>query len=229
MLGVCNGSQVSKTWCVLLVMFRGLFDAFLPVGCLQERIKQGMSRTTVQQLEASLKAASDEYIRASNTKLGVFRDVIIESDYNPLKSLNNSLKIPTGDLVDPLKKDLLKTQAEKALLITPGSPSSSNGRHSPGGNTLARATVRSTLDVQLWGEGQINATPYGHCIDETGNYAIKRPDPKGLAQTASHLYVDDYNPAPTPAPYRPGKHMTEQPGKGGGKAVFDLLHGRWVA
>lgn len=187
-----------------------------------------MSRTTVQQLEASLKTASDEYIQATNTKLGVFRDVIIESDYNPLKSLSNSIKVLTGDIVDPLKKDLLKTQAEKALLIVPGSPGGSSSRSNAhlSSNTLAQAAVRPTLEVQRWGEGQINATPYGHCIDETGNYAIKRADPKGLEQSASHLYVDDYSRAISPAPYRPGKHMTQQVIKGGRTGLFDLMQSR---
>lgn len=186
-----------------------------------------MSRTTVQQLEASLKAASDEYIQATNRKLGVFRDVIIESDYNPLKPLSNSIKVPTSDIVDPLKRDLLKAEAEKALLVVPGSPgsrSSSNERHSP--NTLAKAAMRHTLEVHRWGEGQINATPYGHCIDEAGNYTIKRADPKGLQQTASHLYVDDYSSLASPEPYRPGKHMTHPVINGGRKDLLDLLSGR---
>ncbi len=38
----------------------------------------------------------DEYIHTSNTKLGVFRDVIIEQDYDPLKAHQHTIRIPTG-------------------------------------------------------------------------------------------------------------------------------------
>ncbi len=38
----------------------------------------------------------DEYLHTTNTKLGVFRDVIIEDDYNPLKTREHDIKIYTG-------------------------------------------------------------------------------------------------------------------------------------
>ncbi|GFH15150.1 uncharacterized protein HaLaN_11324 [Haematococcus lacustris] len=37
-----------------------------------------------------------EYLHATNTKLGVFRDVIIEEDYNPQAAHNHTIQIPTG-------------------------------------------------------------------------------------------------------------------------------------
>jgi hypothetical protein len=52
-------------------------------------------------------------MHATNTKLGVFRDVIIESDYDPLAPLAYSIRVPTGDILDPLKRDLLKTQVKR--------------------------------------------------------------------------------------------------------------------
>lgn len=36
------------------------------------------------------------YLHTTNTKLGVFRDVIIESDYDPLAAQAASIRIPTG-------------------------------------------------------------------------------------------------------------------------------------
>jgi hypothetical protein len=41
----------------------------------------------------------DAYLHATNTKLGVFRDVIIEEDYNPLDAKSNTIRIPTGNKV----------------------------------------------------------------------------------------------------------------------------------
>jgi hypothetical protein len=40
-----------------------------------------------------------DFLRASNTRAGVFRDVIAEG-YDPLQPRNHSIKIPTGLLVN---------------------------------------------------------------------------------------------------------------------------------
>jgi hypothetical protein len=37
-----------------------------------------------------------DYLRTTNTKLGVFRDVIIEADYDPLKAHQHDIRIHTG-------------------------------------------------------------------------------------------------------------------------------------
>lgn len=184
---------------------------------LQARIHEAMSKSSIQDLEASLQAASDAYVQATNTKR-LFRDVIIEDDYNPLAPLARSIRVPTADLQDPLLHDLIKTQTEKNLLQTGissksntfGPGSSTGGRQSPGGSAsgrqgrtgssrassrgqpgqlsnrqdgpsssstafgLAKATTRPMLETQRWGAGQINATPYGHCIDDrTAQYIVK--------------------------------------------------------
>jgi hypothetical protein len=168
-----------------------------------------MSKSSIQYLEASLQAASDAYVQATNTKR-LFRDVIIEDDYNPLAPLSRSIRVPTEDLQDPLLHDLIKTETEKNLLqtgpsiksISCGPGSSIGGRQSPGGRAsgrqglmkggsrassrgqggssssmafgLAKATTRPMLETQRWGAGQINATPYGHCIDDrTAQYIVK--------------------------------------------------------
>mmetsp|Transcript_29932 Transcript_29932/g.41433 ORF Transcript_29932/g.41433 Transcript_29932/m.41433 type:complete len:368 (+) Transcript_29932:293-1396(+) len=44
---------------------------------------------------------------------GVFRDVIIESDYDPLVPRSNAIKISTTGMVDPLKRDLRRQDNEK--------------------------------------------------------------------------------------------------------------------
>ena len=38
----------------------------------------------------------DAYLHTTNTKIAVFRDVIIESDYNPLTAKDASIRVPTG-------------------------------------------------------------------------------------------------------------------------------------
>eukprot|EP00955_Chlamydomonas_euryale_P087480 364297-Chlamydomonas_euryale.AAC.10 len=81
----------------------------------------------------------------------------VQASYNPLAAHDSSIRIPTGDLYDPVKRDLLKTEREKALMAAPGQDASS---------PLGKAT----LDVRVWDDMHIKATPYGHCVDETGAY-----------------------------------------------------------
>ncbi len=33
--------------------------------------------------------------------------------------------------------------------------------------------MKSTLDNKVWGELLIKSTPYGHCMDKTGNYIVR--------------------------------------------------------
>eukprot|EP00775_Hariotina_reticulata_P002457 gene2457-2760_t len=102
--------------------------------------------------------------------------------------------------VDPLKKDLLMTQAEKSLLQTcRGKCSSADSRFSS--TQLERAALRSTLDVA---------------------------NPADLAQKRSHVYLDDYN-TPAPEYYKPSKHMAASATQGGRSSFFDLMQGRTVS
>lgn len=66
-----------------------------PAACdPQERLHQALAQTPIQELEASLQEASQAYVNATNTKR-IFRDVVIEDDYNPLAPLDRSIRIPT--------------------------------------------------------------------------------------------------------------------------------------
>ena len=53
---------------------------------IQKRINHGLSKHTAQQLEERLAKQYQEYLHTLNTKAGVFRDTIIEGDYNPLEA-----------------------------------------------------------------------------------------------------------------------------------------------
>ena len=52
---------------------------------IQGRINKGLSKHTAQELEQRLAKQYQDYLHTLNTKAGVFRDTIIESDYNPLE------------------------------------------------------------------------------------------------------------------------------------------------
>lgn len=52
---------------------------------IQGRINKGLTKYTAQELEQRLAQQYQAYLHTLNTKAGVFRDTIIESDYNPLE------------------------------------------------------------------------------------------------------------------------------------------------
>ncbi len=43
----------------------------------------------------------DDYLNTTNNKIAVFRDVIIEADYNPLAANEASIRVPTGVTFPP--------------------------------------------------------------------------------------------------------------------------------
>ena len=57
-----------------------------------------------------------EYIEAANKKSGVFREVIIEADYNPMRCARENIRIPTHDISDPLKVTANQVAREASLV-----------------------------------------------------------------------------------------------------------------
>ena len=49
-------------------------------------------------------------------KSGVFRDVIVEADYNPMRCARENIRVPTHDVNDPVKVDANKIAREASLV-----------------------------------------------------------------------------------------------------------------
>ncbi len=207
----------------------------------QGRIHEAVSKRSIRDMETRLQQASDAYIHATNTKLGVFRDVIIPEDYDPLAPLHSTIKVRVSDIQDPVKKDLQRAEEERQLLRQAEAVLSPTGAH---GRSMIRSGRRAgtlsprsddgvlgkqTLDATLWGAQQIGATPYCHCIDKrTGEYVTKRADPMANAQRESHVVDDHFAAPPALPPPRFGKRVGGEVAKGGRRDLFDVLSSRWV-
>ncbi|MEW5298307.1 MAG: hypothetical protein WDW36_001447 [Sanguina aurantia] len=183
-------------------------------GKIQERLQQRVRATSPAVLETRLKHQMDQYLHTSNTKLGVFRDVIIEADYDPLSVHNNTIRIPTGDIRDPLKRDMLKPQHERTLM----------GLSSPADT---QPLGKSTLDVRSWGGLHIVATPHGHCVDKTGNYIIRPLSATAALARQSRIPMDHYT-FPTgyeavAAELPRGKGIPPSPEDKRGTNLFDIM------
>ena len=117
---------------------------------LQGRIRAAAARRPVAALEAALRGASDAYVAATNARpRGVFlADAAAPGGrspgaYDALAPRREAVRVPAWDLdlVDPVKRDLVKAQAERDLLQAPlvaasggGRTAGSPGRRSPDGS-----------------------------------------------------------------------------------------------
>jgi hypothetical protein len=119
----------------------------------------------------------DAFLNVTNAKGSVFRDIIIESEYDPLIPNSNCVKVTTGVLKDPIKRSVQRTLEEHG-------GSGSLEQH--------KAKVRETLHVQEWATGKIEATPHGFfakMMKEGGN---RKPRNKG-GESRVDKCLDQYN------------------------------------
>lgn len=79
---------------------------------------------------------------------------------------------PGSRTSSPQQRPIVSRAGRQAGQLTGRQPE--GGRSSGTAFGLAKATTRPVLDTQRWAAGQIHATPYGHCIDDsTAQYIIK--------------------------------------------------------
>lgn len=60
------------------------------------------SERSVAEIESRLRGHYDEYLRVTNEKAGVYRDIIIAEDYDPLKARSSNIRV-TPKIRDPMK------------------------------------------------------------------------------------------------------------------------------
>eukprot|EP00949_MAST-11_sp_MAST-11-sp1_P004677 g4677.t1 len=87
------------------------------------------------------------YITLSNKKGAIFRDIYIESEYDPNVLNRNSIKVKIDKFEDPTERVLVKRREELGLMSRDAEEGGSGGRE--------------TLDVKDWLTGKIEATPHG--------------------------------------------------------------------
>ena len=103
--------------------------------------------------------AQDDYLRATKKKeAGIFRDIIIEDEYDPLEHASKNIKYHSREvsLKDPLKLELTKHELEAAMV--PGSKAYQAAKVAK--QHLAKGGRTAELPVTMW--SKMDATPYGH-------------------------------------------------------------------
>ncbi|KAF4030483.1 hypothetical protein GN244_ATG17736 [Phytophthora infestans] len=136
-----------------------------------------------KQRSAQKAEAYQKFLDITNKKGGLFRDIIIESEYNPLsdaKFIHHRAKVD-----DPTKRVIRRREEEDAIAQDGASMSSGdirvvNGQH------LGRS---DNLDVKLWSKGEFESTPYGYFHKMMNSTASS----EGSKTYASHVKLDHYD------------------------------------
>ncbi|GMF17839.1 unnamed protein product [Phytophthora lilii] len=139
-----------------------------------------------KQRSAEKADAYQTFLDITNKKGGLFRDIIIESEYNPLsdaKFLSHRAKVD-----DPVKRVIRRREEEDAIARDGAKMSSEDGADRPVLNEqyVGRA---DNLDVKLWSKGVFESTPYGYFHKMMNSTASS----EGSKTYASRVKLDHYN------------------------------------
>lgn len=125
---------------------------------IQAQITRGLrKREASGTYNTRWRAAQDDYLRTLSKKsdTGVFRDIVIEEEYDPLDNANARITYSSAkvNLRDPLKLEQRKYDTE--MRMVPGASAAEQETA-----TRKKALCRECFDVKKW--TQLEATPYGH-------------------------------------------------------------------
>jgi len=108
---------------------------------IQSQISSQLAQLRTQDITARRSQLMEDYIRTSNQKrYGLYRDIIIESEYDPHLAHATLLKYQMSDKDDPLKAEL--NQIEEGMRTK-----------------QKRPLGRATLPTEMW--SNLTSTPYG--------------------------------------------------------------------
>ena len=142
-----------------------------------------------KQLNRQRNSDYDKFLTVTNHKAAIFRDSIIESEYDPLEPNRHAIKAQTQRLDDPVKISELKAERESAML--------QSGQSRKRSQKTKPVLGKDTLNVELWASGKIEGTPYGSFAKMMNNSSATvssgEPQQQRRSKTMeSHLFFDDF-------------------------------------
>lgn len=146
-----------------------------------------MNKMSIAEIERRRRTEFEAFLTESrvksqnNIKATLFRDIIIESDYDPLSAHLATVRINTKGIKDPLKRDMVKSENEKREI---GLELPDYGR-CPGKN--------DTFSVQWYDKAE--STPYGHFSNPDGTFKEAIMSEGAAKMTSSKINLDHYKVA----------------------------------
>ena len=161
-------------------------------GNIQRSIAKKLDKVDKRDLHAKKLHDYQLFLDITNRKASIFRDIIIEAEYDPLEPNRSSIRAKTPKLKDPTQIDAQKADSEGGMLP-------------PKGDGSKPKLCKETLPVPLWSKEKIGSTPYGMFAEmmedqkETSELASRR-------RTKSSITWDDFNYVRGPE----GRRVVEQ-------------------
>ena len=118
-------------------------------GRIQDQVSTKLNAKDYKKMLKEKNADYQKFLDITNKKSAIFRDIIIESEYDPLEPNRRAIKASTGKLKDPTRHILQKTIDEMVML----DPDYGKSGVNQGG--------KYTLPTEMWAAGKIEATPHG--------------------------------------------------------------------
>lgn len=134
------------------------------------------------------------FIEVVNVKGGVFLDEVDEAEYDPGVMNRTAGRVTVHGIEDPTIRTLQRHHEEVMMNPADMHATSPVKRTTlPGG--LPHAKGKSTLDIKVWGKGQIEATPHGHFAAMHDRDAAARDtvDCAATRVTLGNGYFDHFN------------------------------------
>lgn len=153
-------------------------------GKLQNRISERLDQTTSHDINVKRRQEFQKFLDTTNTKGAIFRDIIIESEYDPLEPNRNCIKVDSSDVRDPCSRVVDKNLEESGMLDSPSAMAEAK---------LAR--TRDSLEVTMWGTGKIESTPHGFFAKIMANESKPQGDKQKSKTWDSRIPFDHYNVA----------------------------------
>lgn len=155
-------------------------------GEIQRNIATQVNRISAKDLHLKKNEDYNKFLQITNQKPAIFRDIIIEAEYDPLEVNRAGIRIKTARLKDPTNIDQQKADSENSML-----PPKRNGAARP------PQLCKETLPAVLW--SKLEGTPYGRkdCPETDdilfdGNARGSSSKEKNSAQR-SNIILDHFN------------------------------------
>jgi len=174
-------------------------------GHIQRTISKEVNKIDAKDLHAKKNQDYNKFLEITNRKPCIFRDIIIEAEYDPLEVNRAGLRAKTPKLKDPTQIDAQKAESENAMLP-------------PKGDGSRPKLCKETLPVVMWAKEKIGATPYGMFAEMMGGGEKVVSEIAGK-RSKSSVQFDDFN-FPTGAEGRKAVSAEMPPGKPRDRRVF---------
>jgi len=149
---------------------------------LNRKIENSVNSLAYHKINERKRDEYQQFLDATNRKGQIFRDIIIEDEYDPLESNRKDIKVRTAKLIDPTKRCVDRTQEEKEMIDK--NKARMAERATNGG--------RYTLETTLWGDLNIKSTPHGHFAKQYCDGGATA-SAENLVLTASSVPFDHFN------------------------------------